>query len=238
MTETQNIPWKRIAVEASAIVASILFAFGIDAWWQERLERLDEQELLNRLSVEFSANLDRIDQRQNYGQIIERNAELFRLVDGALSEGKEAVESPSFVLRIVLAAPTFEADTPILDALTKAGKLEIIEDLRIAAALSVWERLLRDYTGMAERARQNVDNLLLPELYKRGDIGPILMRPRPGLLPPNNSLWSDSVTIRIDDEIKGLIAGRYVNGSSAQNKFGELREAAAEVIAAIDASHN
>jgi len=30
------MPWKRIAVETSAIGASILFAFAIDAWWADR----------------------------------------------------------------------------------------------------------------------------------------------------------------------------------------------------------
>jgi hypothetical protein len=34
------IDWKRISAEAAAVVVSILIAFSIDAWWQERSERI------------------------------------------------------------------------------------------------------------------------------------------------------------------------------------------------------
>lgn len=39
MTESRIIHWKRIAVEAAAIVISILLAFAIDAWWVEKKDR-------------------------------------------------------------------------------------------------------------------------------------------------------------------------------------------------------
>jgi hypothetical protein len=32
MVENEKLPWKRLTVEAAAIVASILLAFAIDAW--------------------------------------------------------------------------------------------------------------------------------------------------------------------------------------------------------------
>ncbi len=49
MTETQNIPWKRLSVEAAAIVASILLAFAIDAWWNDRQQHDSEQIVLQTL---------------------------------------------------------------------------------------------------------------------------------------------------------------------------------------------
>lgn len=47
MSDKQAIQWKRISVEAVAIVASILLAFAIDAWWVEQAEERDEQESLS-----------------------------------------------------------------------------------------------------------------------------------------------------------------------------------------------
>ncbi len=38
MQDRQNIAWKRLSAQAAAIVGSILLAFAIDAWWDERLE--------------------------------------------------------------------------------------------------------------------------------------------------------------------------------------------------------
>ena len=49
MTETQSIPWKRLSVEAAAIVASILLAFAIDAWWNDRQQHDSEQIVLQTL---------------------------------------------------------------------------------------------------------------------------------------------------------------------------------------------
>ena len=36
VTNASEIPWKRITVEAVAIVGSILLAFAIDTWWDDR----------------------------------------------------------------------------------------------------------------------------------------------------------------------------------------------------------
>ena len=57
MTETQNIQWKRIVVEAAAIVGSILLAFAIDAWWDDRQDRAAEQRIFVGLKSEFEENL-------------------------------------------------------------------------------------------------------------------------------------------------------------------------------------
>ena len=57
----QEIQWKRYAVEAIVIVASILLAFAIDAWWDQRREAIEEQLALRDLEVELKQNLDAID---------------------------------------------------------------------------------------------------------------------------------------------------------------------------------
>ena len=55
MINADKIPWKRLSVEAAAIVASILLAFAIDAWWGDRqrdeAERVVLQTLLEDLRV-------------------------------------------------------------------------------------------------------------------------------------------------------------------------------------------
>ncbi len=50
---TTNIPWLRVFVEGVVIVGSILLAFGIDAWWEERSDAALEQRLLISLLAEF-----------------------------------------------------------------------------------------------------------------------------------------------------------------------------------------
>ena len=56
MINTREIPWPRILAEGTAVVVSILLAFAIDAWWDERKERDDERDVLLALKAEFEAN--------------------------------------------------------------------------------------------------------------------------------------------------------------------------------------
>jgi hypothetical protein len=235
MTANENIPWKRLSVEAAAIVGSILLAFAIDAWWEDRLERNDETEQISRLRAEFLTNIERIDERSLFSRTVDDSIDIFNLIDAAHDRGETTVEVPATSFGWMLLSPTFEADMPVLDGLIRSGRLEIVQDRRILAALAVWERELRDYTVLAERARRIKDTQLLPALYVRGDIGAILVRVD---LVRNNTVsdQSDFVTIRIDEELKGVVAGRYRSAYSAQKSFGRLRSAGENVIAAIDAA--
>ena len=63
MANAYEIPWKRICVEAVTIVGSILLAFAIDAWWEERQERDAELRQLHRVSAELDANAERIQRK-------------------------------------------------------------------------------------------------------------------------------------------------------------------------------
>ena len=67
MTGPQIIPWKRPTVEAAAIVASILLAFAIDAWWEERESRSSAHLALVQMLAEMredSADLHEIREDQ------------------------------------------------------------------------------------------------------------------------------------------------------------------------------
>lgn len=60
MSDPSNIHWNRIFVEGVAIIASILIAFAIDAWWEDRQETESEIRNLVRVSAELEANSERI----------------------------------------------------------------------------------------------------------------------------------------------------------------------------------
>ncbi|MGI9628339.1 MAG: hypothetical protein ACR2QM_16010 [Longimicrobiales bacterium] len=55
------IPWARVFVEGFVIVVSILLAFGIDAAWDQHVERREEAEILADLSAEISLNLQSLE---------------------------------------------------------------------------------------------------------------------------------------------------------------------------------
>lgn len=61
MSESETVPWKRLTAEGGAIVASILIAFAIDAWWQDRTERIIEVQYLQAIQEDLLSSLELLD---------------------------------------------------------------------------------------------------------------------------------------------------------------------------------
>jgi hypothetical protein len=238
MNVSQDIPWKRLSVEAAAIVASILLAFAIDAWWEERLERKEEAEQLVRLHAEFAVNVERLGQYQVRllgGQ--QATQEVYELIQAARNSDQTNVEFSSLLLRKMIDAPTFEAHSPVLDGLIRTGRQVMLEDRQVIASLATWESQIRNYSELAQRTRQNMDLHLVPALSVRGDFGPALMHRFSSANPDEVDLDPTHVTrLEIDDELKMLVAYRYENGKKAFENLGRCKEAAEIVIEAIEAA--
>jgi len=61
MTNTNDIKWKRTVAEGAAIVISILLAFWIDTWWEDRKEARLEVVYLRELQEDFEQNKSRLE---------------------------------------------------------------------------------------------------------------------------------------------------------------------------------
>ncbi len=70
MANTNNIQWKRLSVEGTAIVVSILLAFSIEAWWDNYQDRSEEQGILLGLKSEFEQNLAFIEIELSHGMLL------------------------------------------------------------------------------------------------------------------------------------------------------------------------
>ena len=75
-----DINWKRASVEGATIVVSILLAFSIDAWWEDRRDRDDEIALLNSLLEEFREIRANVNDIQSFqGTILQSTRRLMAL---------------------------------------------------------------------------------------------------------------------------------------------------------------
>ena len=215
------------------VVASILLAFAIDAWWTERLERKAEREELSRLYGEFEKNRDRILSFGNYQQrATSASLRVSELMGQAVASGSEKIAVPDTLLAEIVQAPTYEAETPVFNGLINSGRVEIIDERRIIDALAEWERLVRNASEQELRARRYVDDQLLPALVVRGDLRHVLLNQyhRIQVVP----LDPDGTTlVRVDAEIAGLVAQRYFHTAMAINMLEGTRDAADRVLTAI-----
>ena len=239
MTGNEKIPWKRLAVEAAAIVGSILLAFAIDAWWEERMERRAEAGILDTLQKEFLANYDLLDDWKERCTAFcgaERGSnQVYEMINQALAAGVTTIEVSDSQLDELVGAGTFEAETPVLDGLIQSGQLAIVQDQRISSAIATWDRFLRDAVELQVRARQNIDRYLLPALIERGDVGHVVRNHALQLVDEDVD-FSGVTTLVIDLEFKGIIAQRSENAIRISFTMDRAQRAAGEVLAAIDAA--
>jgi len=93
----RNIQWPRIVAEGSAIVMSILLAFAIDAWWEDRKEAESERAQLETLLGEFKEARHHLAlQLQGLEESLRGTSKVIELM------GPDATDSASSELRAAL----------------------------------------------------------------------------------------------------------------------------------------
>lgn len=141
--QTRSSPkqWGFLFTEMVLIVASILFAFALDSWWDERKDRVEGMEILQGLQEEFLQNRSKLEYR------IERHADnlqAMRELYGVLArEGRKPGQADTdldldVVLAALLSPPTTDLGNGVLEALISAGRLELIPDDGLRAKLAGW----------------------------------------------------------------------------------------------------
>jgi len=140
LNSTDIIPWKRISVEAAAIVASILLAFAIDAWWDERNERVEEAEVLLGLKSEFSRYRDEMSESVD---IFANNRALTAELIIATRRGSWDSETLDIdaAINTITDPKSHDFGGGVLDALINSGRLEIISDYDLRVRLANWSQV-------------------------------------------------------------------------------------------------
>lgn len=90
MNTDRKMPWPRIAAEGITIVASILLAFSIDAWWGDRQQRAAEQVVLHALLDDLQAKQVLLADMNRFSRAIYDSAiRLLRIASGAEQKPSE-----------------------------------------------------------------------------------------------------------------------------------------------------
>jgi hypothetical protein len=133
--------WKRALTESAVVVASILLAFAIDAWWQEREARDLEVLAIAGIRSDFESHIAEIDTSLVRNRTREAAADsLLQIV------GPEAVaQDPERILRHMghaafLATVSFQGGS--LATLTNTSGLASIRNPDLRLALSDWLQAL------------------------------------------------------------------------------------------------
>ena len=162
--------WRAFLIEAIVIVGSILLAFAIDAWWQEREERRIETTLLNNLRSDMLASQEQLEQWITGNSRILDSAEGFLSLLRAAQRDSE-VSVPFRNVVGVLGTPTYSPTESTINAAVSSGQIELIANPRIRAALASWQYQLED-TRADELYRRDITRTqLLPALSAQTRLG-------------------------------------------------------------------
>jgi hypothetical protein len=220
MNETQKIPWKRISVEAAAIVASILLAFAIDAWWSARQLAVEEQELLSQLRSEFETNSGLLEARRS------RHMEMLAALQNLLAATGPSIESGAYSasqvkrdLYVPLVWYTYDPLRGALDSIIQSGKLGIIKSDHLRTKLASWPALMQDLAEDEAFIVSYTSEFVFP-LYQREtvlrDLGP--------LSDTGSSQFSwDVSAILASRQFENVVQLKYVLTKEVLGYYGDLK---------------
>jgi hypothetical protein len=201
-----GIPWARIGAESAAIIASILLAFAIDAWWEQRGEHRRSLAQLSTIRTEFVE----VDQR-----LAELHRELVGL-RGSVSEflqhvgpdaPQQSLDSLESLIDLSFRSSRVELPTGSLQALLASGELSSVADSDLRALLATWPAevsRLRNQSGLLEDNREEIIRYLhdrIPTLavaYRTGQMNAY----------PRSSFTAEPGILQRDMKVEGLFGNR------------------------------
>ncbi len=147
-----------------AIVASILMAFAIQAWWEEQQEAELEARLLKALEVETYANIAEIETNSKY------RTSMSAVCDSILAAAPEQISAEEFDAHLadLLWWSVSNFSVAALSTLVDGGELSQISDPRISLQISRITNLLGQVTLLEDEDRQTSRFELVPLLYSSG----------------------------------------------------------------------
>ena len=178
MTGSEKIPWKRLTVEAAAIVGSILLAFAIDAWWSARQLDQEEQQTLRQLQAEFQTNAALLAERRGRHEVFFEACETILSLTGP--EGEDLLiylEDVRSAIDTITRWWTYDPQMGVLAGLTQSGGLRIISSDQLRNALASWPSKVQDLVEDEIHAQEFTAGLLEPYLNENLAIRNVILLP-------------------------------------------------------------
>ena len=133
----RQVPWLRVFVEGVVIVASILMAFGIQAWWDGRQEAAEREELREALRGDFEETLRHISESIETAQGNLAKTEAF--LEAVGSGAAVLVDSLQVLIAATFRAPFWEPQLALYEGAISSGDLALVQSPRLMDALAYFE---------------------------------------------------------------------------------------------------
>lgn len=230
---TRRLPWLRVAAEGVLIVSSILIAFGIDAAWEARADRVAETALLENLRSETHLNLVQLERRFAAHRRSEQAAiRLVRIIDGVVPLHQEPLDS--LIWSTFLDSSTFEARTGVLESVVSSGSLDLVRNPSLRMMIASLGARLDDTVEEDGWIVNDVRTMWRPYLVRYS-----LVRPAERIYPHFRDVGPgarayDFQRMITDPEFEGLVLLRLEDERIALEAYEELHLHAQRFMELID----
>ena len=166
MRGADKTPWKRITVEAAAIVASILMAFAIDAWWENRGLANDEIVSLELIRRDLGESIEQLKSHAAYAERASLSAlNAYKALSRPGPYDREFIRNEMLqVNRVTLRIPK-AAYTELLST----GRLGVIEDRDLRdAIIRFYESIERTELIIQNNNNVYLDDHIMSTYYRDG----------------------------------------------------------------------
>ena len=135
MTNSEKIPWQRLTAEGAAIVVSILLAFWIDAWWENREQKLQLIGNLQALEAEIEFN------QLEISQSLEAIAYIFGKMDSVfeiLADPESEALADEFLTNVGMGyvITVVDVTNSAYDVVVSPENLRLIENTELRSSLT------------------------------------------------------------------------------------------------------
>ena len=223
-----------LLAEGLLIVVSILVAFWIDAWWQERQDRVEEKRILNALRDEFLVNAEKIPYYMNGHQLsADFSAEMIQALHEAGPGGEIAVNVRH--LGWTVSQSSTDPQRGALDTVLQSGELRYIRSPEIRQRLAAWPQMVVDATENESLLRNTWSPLYNAALARQADLAPLdMMDPACWDLDATDECDPTEISIPYDTEVIGLLLPVRGYSSEAVREVGRLEQEARRIVDWID----
>ena len=232
----RQISWPAIAAEGVAIVASILLAFSIDAWWQRRSELRQAHALELALREDFDANQSQLDEwRAGNARIHRASLQFLQMIRDAERDAEISV--PLQLITGVAGAPTYSPTESAWQIATATGEIDFIENDELRGTLARWRQQLADTSEDEILIRDIVVHELIPALSSQVRLGEAFeyQRIMDFFRGQPHAGEHEAVRIRATSALEGALAERVFYATFVVDGLNDIYETQAQILRILDA---
>ena len=235
MNATGKTAWKRLAIEATAIVFSILLAFAIDAWWEERRERQAEVVLLERLRSDFNeihAALALVEEEHRAAS----EACLFFMNVAVGDTLPPTPEVDRMVTLVFLVSRTFNPGSGAFSAFSGGDSSRLIRNQSLAYKILAWPGLVEELQEEEASLQKGVAERWASYLASRANLGPYLATLGPLVqdMPGQVSSPGDRHPLTVDADFLNHVLDRFKWQQIALRDIEPVRVALEEILRLLE----